>query len=102
MRRWYRFKLLGDIHKLKGFRLVLCAHVLDPMVKCATEMLERLVEAGKVYGGRITSSASRWLSPRDSHCVLTGLILRRVWMGSGTDLPLNCNADENVVSFTLE
>lgn len=39
------------MYEAREFRLVLCADVFDPMVKYATEMLERLVKAEKAKGG---------------------------------------------------
>ena len=51
LRHQHRFKVLREMHKAREFQLVLCADVFDHIVKCAMEMLERLVNAERVRGG---------------------------------------------------
>lgn len=44
------FKVFHEMHGVWEFQLVLCVDVLDCMVKCAIEMLKRLVKAEKMEG----------------------------------------------------
>jgi hypothetical protein len=51
---WYylwQLETFREIYKTRKFRLVLCADVPDFMAKYAVEILQRIVEAGKVMGG---------------------------------------------------
>ena len=51
---WYylcQLETFREMYKARNFRLVLCADVPDFMVKYAVEILQRIVEAGKVMGG---------------------------------------------------
>ena len=51
LRHQHWFKVFREVHEARDFQLVLCADVLDPMVKYATGMLDRLVGVEKMWGG---------------------------------------------------
>ena len=46
-----RFKVFGEMHRVRGFRLVLCADVLDCMAEDAIRALEHIVEVERADGG---------------------------------------------------
>ena len=46
-----RFKVFGEMHRVRDFRLVLCADVLSYVVEYAMGALERVVEAERKNGG---------------------------------------------------
>ena len=46
-----RFKIFREMHEAREFRLMFCVDILDPVVRDATEMLERIVRVEKTEGG---------------------------------------------------
>lgn len=51
LRHQHRFEVLREMHKARGFQLVLCADVFGHIETCATKMLKRLVNAERARGG---------------------------------------------------
>jgi len=50
---WYltRFELFRELHRVRGFRLVLCLDVWDRVMECTVRALKRAVAAEKAKGG---------------------------------------------------
>ena len=50
---WYhrQLELFREMHKVRGFQLVLCADVWDRMVECAVRVLKQAVAVEKARGG---------------------------------------------------
>ena len=47
----HQFKVFGEMHSARNFRLVLCVDAFDCMVEGSIEMLERVAKAEGAVGG---------------------------------------------------
>jgi hypothetical protein len=45
-----RFRVIGEMHRVREFRLVLCVHVSERDMKASLEMVEEIVEVERKNG----------------------------------------------------